>query len=190
MWASHPDSIGADYLCCVSRNVRENVTWSTERSGVVDSLFQLDAARVARASFLPDCLALQRSDGAFSHSRGDARYLLASRLRDADGGVAVCRQILLTHEHALRCWGKPLLARIYKMGILFAVLAGDRALARRWTCSALLTCGPRLIGPRVVLASIISGKLFRWAFLRTMPRDQSRPPGASDASSNEADRSS
>jgi glycosyltransferase involved in cell wall biosynthesis len=189
-WASLPDSIGTDYVCCVSRHVRQNVTWSTERSGAVDALFQLDAARVAQASFLPDCLALQRSDGAFSHSRGDAQYLLASRVRDAAGGVAACRQILLTHEHALRCWGRPLLARIYKMGILFAVLAGDHVLARRWTRSALLTCGPRLIGPRVVLASIIGGKLFRLAYLRTIRRAQSHPPSATVAASSGGDRSS
>jgi glycosyltransferase involved in cell wall biosynthesis len=188
-WASLPDSIGTDYVCCVSRHVRQNVAWSTERSGAVDALFQLDAARVAQASFLPDCLALQRSDGAFSHSRGDAQYLLASRVRDAAGGVAVCRQILLVHGDAMRRWGRPLLAHIYKMGVLYAVLAGHHALARRWACAALLACGARLIGMRVVLASIIGGRLFRWAFLIAMRRRQSRPGGVTVAVSDGADRS-
>jgi glycosyltransferase involved in cell wall biosynthesis len=186
-WASLPDSIGTDYLCCISRNVRENVTWSTERSGAVDRLFHLDAARVAQASFLPDCLALQRSDGAFSHSRGDPQYLLACRLREATGAVAVCGQILRTHGEALRRWGLPQLAVTYKMGILSAALAGQRALALRWACAGLLSCGPRLIGLRVVLGGIIGGRLFRWAYLGILRRRQSCPPVVTVAESEGKD---
>ncbi len=101
-WSAVPGSIGGDYVCCVSRRVREAVQWSPHRSGMADTLFQLDAARVADAMYLPDCLALQKSDGAEGNTRGKVSQLLARRELDAEGGLAVCEEILDRHGDALR----------------------------------------------------------------------------------------
>lgn len=169
-WSARPDSIGADYLCCTSRRVRERVSWSTERSGLVDVLFQLDAARVADAEFTNECLAYQKSTGAEGHTRGTVEHLLARRRRDAPGAVAVCRQILDRHGTALAAWGRPILAGVLKEGATSAAILGRRLLAARWACRAVATGGPAAITPAWVPACLAGPPIFTWAYRKSLVR--------------------
>jgi glycosyltransferase involved in cell wall biosynthesis len=174
-WSARPRSIGSDYLCCISRTVRERVTWSSERSGLVDVLFQLDAAQVADAQFTKDCLAYQKSDGAEGHTRGTVTHLLERRRRDAAGGVAVCQLILDRHGPALKAWGRRLLAGVLKEGASCAAMLDQRRLAARWACRAVSTGGPRLVHPGWVLACVAGPPLFTWAQRRSLIRGGAVP---------------
>lgn len=175
-WSAQRDGIGHDYLCCISRRVRERVKWSPERGGLVDALFQLDAARVADARFTGECLGYEKSDGAEGHSRGSAEHLLARRRKDAPGGVALCREILERHGPALRARGKPLLVRILKQGAFAAALTGRRFLAAGWALRALALGGPALVTPGLVPACLAGPTLFSWAYSRALVRGAAPPP--------------
>jgi len=175
-WSARRHGIGADYLCCISRGVREKVQWSTRRSGLVDVLFQLDAANVADALFLEECLGYEKSNGAEGHTRGTVAQLLARRRKDAPGGVALCREILDRHGPALRAWGRPLLARILKEGATCAALTGRRLLAAQWAIRALSAGGPFLIAPGLVPACLAGPALFSWAYRRALIRGGARSP--------------
>jgi glycosyltransferase involved in cell wall biosynthesis len=175
VWSQLPGSIGGDYLCCVSRRVREAVQWSPHRSGLADTLFQLDAARVADAIYLPDCLALQRSDGAEGNTRGNVAHLLARREADAEGGLAVCEAILDRHGDALRECGRSLGGGVLKMGAVYAALLGRRALAVKWAVEALLLAGPREVSPGLIPACAAGKAVFSWAYRRSLIRGGATP---------------
>lgn len=174
-WSTVPGSIGSDYVCCVSRRVRESVQWSRHRSGLVDTLFQLDAARIADAMFIPDCLAFQKSDGAESDTRGSVAHLLGRRRKDAEGGVALCETIFERHGDALRRWGRPLGARILKDGAVYASLLGRRELAVRWAVQAVALGGPRTVSPGLIPACAAGQVVFAWAYRRSLLRGGARP---------------
>lgn len=173
--SAQPGGIGTDYLCCLSRRVRERVTWSGERSGLVDALFQLDAARVADAQFLTDCLAYQKSDAPEGYSRGKVEHLLASRRRDAEGGVAVCKLLLERHGEALKAWGRPSLAQILREGAIFASLIGRRSLATRWAMAAVVAGGFRQVTPGLVPACLAGRGLFESAYRKRLIRGGASP---------------
>lgn len=175
-WSNRPDSIGQDYLLSVSRYVRERVQWSAERSGMVDALFQLDAAAVADAVFLPECLGYEKSDGPEGHSRGSPEHLLARRRKDAAGGVAVCRLIQERHGPALTRFAPAMLARILKEGAVCAALAGRRLLATRWASRAVALAGPASVSPAIVAACLAGDPLFSWAYRRALARVDPPPP--------------
>lgn len=174
-WSTQPRSIGCDYLCCISRKVRERVKWSNERSGLVDALFQLDAAKVAEAKFTQECLGYEKSDGPEGHTRGTVDHLLARRRKDAAGGVALCREILERHGPALRVHGKRLLAGILKQGAFAAALSGKRFLAARWALRALTLGGPALVTPGLLPACLAGPTLFAWAYSRALIRGGALP---------------
>jgi len=53
-----------DYLCAVSKRIRQTVRWESLRSGFFsDTLFQLDLAKTGKAIFTADILALEKTDG-------------------------------------------------------------------------------------------------------------------------------
>lgn len=174
-WSAVPGSIGGDYVCCVSRRVREAVQWSPHRSGMADTLFQLDAARVADAIYLPDCLALQKSDGAEGNTRGKVSQLLARRELDAEGGLAVCEEILDRHGDALRECGRSLGGGVLKMGAVYAALLGRRALAVKWAVEALLLAGPKEVSPGLIPACAAGKAVFAWAYRRSLIRGGATP---------------
>jgi glycosyltransferase involved in cell wall biosynthesis len=170
-----PDGIGRDYLLCVSRRVREGARWAVERSGMTDTLFQLDAAKLADAHFLEDCLAYQKSNGAEGHSRGTIDHLLARRRKDAAGGVALCRRILERHGAALRAFGPSLLAGILKHGAICAALEGRRLLAARWALAGLRAGGPGRVPPALVPACLAGPTVFALAYRRSLRRGGALP---------------
>jgi glycosyltransferase involved in cell wall biosynthesis len=174
-WSARPGSIGCDYVACFSRRVRERVKWSPVRSGMVDALFQLDAARIAHAQFLAKCLAYQKSDGPEGHSRGTVEHLLARRRSDAPGGIVLCQEILDRHGPALLRHGRPLLASTLKNGAICAALVGRRALAARWALEAVAVGGPAQVTPGLVPACLAGGALFAWAFRRSLVRGGAVP---------------
>lgn len=133
---SRPDSIGSDYLCAISKQIRAIVKWEPFRSGFVDTLFQLDAAKQGRAVFTPRCLALQKSCEEHSWTRGSATKRWSRRSQDAKDAVRVLEIILERHEPALARWGVPRLKSLYHQGVFFALLSDRRRLAwqylHRW----------------------------------------------------------
>ena len=130
--SSKKDNIGADYLCAVSRRIRGIVRWEPLRSVLPDTLFQLDIAKVGRAKFTEDPVALQKSATEHSWTRGSAEQRWARRCQDAGDGVATLRLILSRHESGLRRWGRSSLARLYRQGTFLAILSGQRAQASQW----------------------------------------------------------
>lgn len=131
------DSIGADYLCAVSRRLREAVKWEPLRSIFPDALFQLDIAKIGQAIFTPQTLALEKSDGAYGWTRGSAEQRWARRYQDAADAVKGLALILSRHEASLRCWGKPMLAGLYVQGAFYALLSGQRAQAWQWLVNSI-----------------------------------------------------
>jgi glycosyltransferase involved in cell wall biosynthesis len=140
-YAGLEDSIGSDYLCAVSARVRQAVSWEPLRSILPDTLFQLDAARVGNAVFTPRCLAFQKSNAAYGYTRGTAACRLARRRLDANDALQATRAIMERHGAALRRWGPRLLARVLRQGAFFAILSGDRSLARHWLKTAVMSSG-------------------------------------------------
>lgn len=130
--SSRKDSIGKDYLCAISKRVRQVVKWEPLRAGLPDTLFQLDIAKIGKAVFTPDVLALQKSFGDHGWTRGSAEQRWARRSQDAADGVKAVRLILSRHEIGLRRWGKPLLAGLYRQGAFCAAICGLRMQAWRW----------------------------------------------------------
>jgi glycosyltransferase involved in cell wall biosynthesis len=174
-WSSVPESIGTDYVGCVSRRVRDSARWSSQRSGLVDALFQLDAARTADAIFLPECLAFQKSDGSAGDSRGSVSHLLARRRGDAEGGLALCNEIFDKHGEALRRWGRPLGARIAKRGAIYAALLGRRAIAVEWAVRAFLMGGPEIVPPGLIPACAAGQSVFARAYRASLIRGGATP---------------
>jgi glycosyltransferase involved in cell wall biosynthesis len=136
-YSAVPKGIGSDYLCAVSARVRQAVSWEPLRSGLVDTLFQLDAASVGKAIFTSQCLAFQKSDAAHGYTRGTAAERWARRRLDATDAVQAARAILDRHGEALSRWGPRLLAQVARQGAFFALLIGERSLARRWLAIAI-----------------------------------------------------
>ena len=126
------NNIGSDYLCAVSRRVRAAVKWEPLRTGFPDTLFQLDIAKVGNATFTPEILALEKSTGEHSWTRGTARQRWARRCQDASDGIKALRLLLIRHETGLRRWGRPLLAGLYRQGAFYAMLCNQRAQAWQW----------------------------------------------------------
>jgi glycosyltransferase involved in cell wall biosynthesis len=131
------DSIGADYLCAVSKRLRQAVKWEPLRSIGPDTLFQLDIARIGQAIFTPDTLALEKSDGGHGWTRGSAEQRWARRCQDAPDAVRALELILSRHEAGLRRWGKSKLAGLYLHGAFSALLSGQRMQALRWLADSI-----------------------------------------------------
>ena len=134
------DNIGADYLCTVSKRLRQLVQWEPLRGSFPDTLFQLDIAKIGRAVFTSDALAFEKSNGAHSWTRGSAEQRWARRCKDAHDSVRALELILSRHGSALRRWGKPKLAGLFGQGAFFAALSSDRRLAWRWAAKSF-SCG-------------------------------------------------
>jgi glycosyltransferase involved in cell wall biosynthesis len=127
-----PNGIGEDYLCAISRRIRENVKWEPLRAGLPDVLFQLDIARLGNAIFSAEILAVEKTDGSHGWTRGSARQRWTRRCQDAADAVTTVQRILERHECALRRWGGPLLARLYREGAFYSILGRRRRQAWRW----------------------------------------------------------
>ena len=135
------DSIGTDYLCAVSKRLRQAVKWEPLRAHFPDGLFQLDIAKLGQAIFTSDILALEKTDGAHGWSRGSAEQRWARRCQDAADAVKALGLILSRHEAGLRRWGKPMLARLYVQGAFYALLNGQRPQARQWLAESIKAGG-------------------------------------------------
>jgi len=131
------DNIGTDYLCAVSKRLRQSVQWEPLRGSLPDSLFQLDAAKSGRAIFTPAILGLQKSDGAHGWTRGSAEQRWARRRQDAPDSVKALKLILIRHATALQDWGALNLANLYTKGAFYALLSGQRSQARKWLLDGL-----------------------------------------------------
>lgn len=163
-WCERPNSIGTDYVCCVSRRVRESVRWTPLRAGLVDVLFQLDAAKEAHALFTGRTLALQRSDAPEGYTRGPALSRLARRKRDAQDGLELLRLILERHGGALAEWGPRQLGGYLVSGSAFALLEGRRGESLRLASKALALPGARRHALAIALLSLGGRGAYEWAY--------------------------
>ncbi len=164
-YASRPDSIGMDYLYAISRRVRCLVRYEPLRSSVPDALFQLDLARVGRAAFTGEILALEKSCSEHSWTRGNAQARWARRRQDARDGITAIKLIEKRHGAELRQWGRPMLSGILAAGTLFAVMTGRRALAVRWACQSVALSRTRLAFNSVVLSLLplrLLARVYLW----------------------------
>jgi glycosyltransferase involved in cell wall biosynthesis len=164
-WSSKNDSIGSDYLCVISRRVRETVRWEPLRAGLPDTLFQLDIAKRGNALFTPEVLALQKSDADHGWTRGSAEARWARRCQDAADAMKAFQLILRRHGDALRRWGKPKLASLYLGNAYFAVLCGRRASAWRWLFGGVLMGGPSTYAAGVAALSLLPARIAKQLYL-------------------------
>jgi hypothetical protein len=135
--STRKDNIGADYLCAISKRMREAVKWEPLRAGLPDTLFQLDIARIGNAVFTSEALALEKSCGDHGWTRGSAEQRWARRCQDAPDAVKALGLIRSRHESGLRRWGKPQLAGLYQQGAFCAALCGQRVQAWRWLLESI-----------------------------------------------------
>jgi glycosyltransferase involved in cell wall biosynthesis len=159
LWTCRPESLGTDYVSCVSRAVREKVAWSSRRSVLTDSLYQLDAVRVSNAVFAPECVAYQKSNAAEGNTRGSARHRLRRRRLDAADGVELTRAILERHGDALWRWGRPWLRDVLRLGAVFALLLGRRRLSIEWALMSL-KADPTALGLGLAAACLAGPRAF------------------------------
>ncbi len=136
--SARKDNIVADYLCAVSRQVRSAVKWEPLRGHLLDTLFQLDVAKVGNCKFTAETLAIEKSSDEHGWTRGHAEQRWARRCRDAGDGMKALSLILTRHETGLRRWGRPLLARLYRDGVFYALLRGERAQAWQWLANSAM----------------------------------------------------
>jgi len=163
-WCNRPDGIGSDYLCCISRRLRDKVKWSPYRSMMTDALFHLDAAKEAKALFSTKCLALQKLNAPAGHTRGSASDRFRRRKMDAIDGVRACEEIINKHGSALMKEGKVFFSGILQSGAMFALLLGDRVKSLKWAIAAVRLGGVSIdrIG---LIAGILGGpRFFEWLY--------------------------
>jgi len=139
--SSRKNGIGTDYLCAISKRIRQAVRWEPLRAGLPDTLFQLDIAKIGNAVFTSDILAIQKSDGQYGWTRGSAQQRWARRCLDASDGMKALELILNRHEPSLRLWGRPMLARLYQQGAFYALICGERTQARKWLVNSIKAGG-------------------------------------------------
>jgi glycosyltransferase involved in cell wall biosynthesis len=163
-WSSLPDSIGCDYVFCVRRSVIQRVAWSKKRSGLVDTLFQLDCAKRTNAKFVPKTLCIQKTDATHSHTRGTAEARWRRRCLDAEDGVDVVREILSRHESALRSNGPVKYSSILTMGAFYAILAGEKSLALRWLISGIRSGGVSLERAGLIGSLVVGQRLLELVY--------------------------
>ena len=132
IYSARKDSIGADFLCAISRRMRERVQWIPLRTGLPDTLFQLDLAREGETLFLDAELGLEKTTGGHSWTRGSTEQRWARRCLDAADGVEVLKVILARHGEGLAKWASPLLGELLLQGSFYALLSEQRPLARQW----------------------------------------------------------
>jgi len=141
-WCNRPDGIGADHLFCISRRVREKVKWPCFRGGgVVDTLFHLEIARVAKTIFTDKCLALQKSNAPAGHTRGPTLYRLARRQLDADDAVKLTDLTLERHGSSLKDHGKRFYGDILQAGAYYALLSGQKRKSQKWLIESVRAKG-------------------------------------------------
>lgn len=156
-WASLPNSIGMDYLSCISRDVRQRVRWPDRecRSIAADALYQMNLAKVTRAVYLPDVLALQYEDGAGSVSRSAAAGRFAMRMLSARDNLALFQEIIDAHGMILlkvapKSW------LLYSEQVVFtAVLASERRVALRYALSVTAIRPFSMYSWRMLVLSLI-----------------------------------
>ena len=163
--SSQKDNIGADYLCAVSRRLRQAVRWEPLRGSFPDTLFQLDIAKVGQAVFSPQALAFERSDGAHGWTRGSGEQRWARRCEAAPDAVKALELILGRHGAGLRLWGKPKLAGMYRMGAFSALLSGQRAQARHWILESIRVGGVSAHTLILAICSILPRQTIRPMYL-------------------------
>ena len=162
---SRNDNIGSDYLCAISRRIRQTVQWEPLRAGLPDTLFQLDIAKIGNAIFTPEILALQKSCGDHGWTRGSAEQRWLRRCQDAADAMATFRRILSRHQDGLRRWGKSILADLYSNNAYFAVLCGRRVQAWRSLLLSMLVGGPSIHAISVAGLSVLPRNIARRLYL-------------------------
>lgn len=135
--SSLPDNIGTDYLCAVSRRIRQIAVHEPLRSNIPEILIQLDLAKAGNALFTGDTLAFQKSATEESWSRGSAEARWARRCQDASDGVTCLHLLLKRHGNSMEQWGRPMLSGLLAIGAFYALLSGRRRLAWRWATQSL-----------------------------------------------------
>jgi len=133
--SAQKDGIGADYLCALSKRIRQTVRWEPLRSGLPDTLFQLDIAKTGKAIFTPDILAFEKTGGDYGWTRGSVEQRWLRRCQDAPDGLKAFELILKRHGYSLRQWGKNKLSSLYRQGAFYALLSDQRIQALRWLLS-------------------------------------------------------
>ena len=159
------DSIGADYLCAISKRLRQAVKWEPLRGSFPDTLFQLDIAKSGRAIFTPEALALERSDGAHGWTRAVAEQRWVRRCQDAPDGIKALELILSRHGPGLRRWGKAKLAGLYVHGAFAALLSGQRAQALRWLADSIQAGGLSVPLLGLTLCSTLPRRMLKRIYL-------------------------
>lgn len=164
-WCNLPNSIGTDYLCCISRKVRETIQWYNWRGGLIDILFHLDIMSVSKALYTKQCLAYQKSNAPMSHTRAQAYQRFCRRQQDAFGVVETCKTIINKHGHALQTNGPTFYSNILLTGAFSAFLLGNRKQALSWIAQAIRLDGISIYSFTLLFGILAGKKVFKTLYM-------------------------
>jgi glycosyltransferase involved in cell wall biosynthesis len=163
--SARKDGIGADYLCAVSKRIRQTVRWEPLRTIFPDTLFQLDIAKTGKTIFTPEILAIEKSEAGHGWTRGSAEQRWDRRCQDAPDGIKVLELILNRHEPGLKLWGKSILAGLYRQSAFYALLCGQRVQARQCVVNSIMVGGLSVHVMGLTILSMLPRKTLKDIYL-------------------------
>lgn len=129
---------GNDAGRCINVRAFDATPYHADRRGAIESLFELDLAKVERTLCLDEVLGLEHSDAPNSWMRTTSAAELMPRLRqEAPDLLWMAETTLTRHGEALRRWGPKQYANMQRVASVQAFLLGRRRLGLRYGLAAL-----------------------------------------------------
>jgi glycosyltransferase involved in cell wall biosynthesis len=178
------DEGGMDDIRCVHRLVLDTTPFFRNRSGAMETLYELNLARNETSVYVEDVLAFHHHDAANSYLRSIRRSELVPRLiRDAPDVLWMAETTLREHGAALRRYGIRQYRLLLRLASLQAFLIGDRRRGLQYSVKCLrrsqadlvawstLLLG--LVGPRAVAHGVLIYRLGA-RIVQRLPENRSR----------------
>jgi glycosyltransferase involved in cell wall biosynthesis len=164
--------VASDAGHCIHRSVFERAPYFSERSGAVETLWELNVARTEKTLWVDDVLGLQHTDAANSHIRDlSARRLIPRLLGEAPDTLWMVETLLAEHDAALVRFAPHYRRDLVESAALQAFLAGRRGSGLRHTADAirsgasarkaLMTAAAGVLGPRALAYAKVAGRVAR-----------------------------
>ena len=163
--SGRPNNIGSDYVCVISRKLRKAVLWEPLRSSLPDMLFQLDIANIGNAVFTNEIIALEKTVGDHSWTRGSAEARWNRRCQDAGDGLMCIELIITRHGLALQKYDKMQAYQLFIRGAFYAILSNCRF--ESW-CYLIKAIRVKIISSdclMLLLCSIIPVRLIKFVYI-------------------------
>jgi glycosyltransferase involved in cell wall biosynthesis len=164
--------VATDAGHCMHRSVFERTPLFNDRRGAIDTLWELNLARVERSLWIDDVLGLVHFDAPNSYGRAvRASALVPQLLADARDSLWMAETLLREHAPALERLAPHYRADLIESAALHAFLCGNRRLGLRHARAALAAGRPRwrvlgvsalgMIGPRALAYAKVASRTAR-----------------------------